>query len=131
MMTVAFIVGEEMNDRRTAKEKWQEARAAFYVSGVWIDCARSYRTEHPLCERCLAKREISISEQVHHKIKLSPQNINNPDIVLNWENLEALCDKCHKEEHIKERRANRKHRWSVDENGKIRVQDTPLGHGSE
>ena len=97
------------------KAAWREAVEAFYVSGVWIDCARAYRRAHPLCERCLAKREISVSEQVHHKIRLSPENLNDPDVTLNWDNLEALCGKCHKEEH----RPKRERRWSVAEDGTV------------
>ncbi len=101
------------------RQQWREAVAAFYVSGVWIDCARAYRDSNPLCERCRKKGEISLAEQVHHKIKLTPENINNPDITLNWDNLEALCGDCHREEHRKQRRdeKNSGKRWKVDENG--------------
>lgn len=99
------------------KARWRQEQAAFYVSMPWIACARAYRRTHPLCERCLERREISTAEQVHHKIKLTPENINNPDIVLNWDNLEALCDKCHKAEHRPEREPRR---WTVDEEGNVR-----------
>ena len=67
--------------RLNKREQWREAQAAFYVSGAWIDCARAYREAHPLCERCLAKREISVAEQVHHKIRLAPENINDPSVL--------------------------------------------------
>ena len=36
---------------------------------------------------------------VHHKIALTPENINDPNITLNWENLELLCQDCHNKEH--------------------------------
>ena len=103
--------------RLNKREQWRETQAAFYVSGAWIDCARAYREAHPLCERCLAKREISVAEQVHHKIRLAPENINDPSVTLCWDNLEALCGKCHKAEHrkVKERR------WSVDDDGVVTV----------
>lgn len=100
---------------KAQKKAWQEEREAFYASGPWIACARAYRKAHPLCERCLQKREISFSEECHHKEKLTPENINNPDITLNWDNIEALCGKCHRKEHKKQ--ADR--RWTVDENGVV------------
>lgn len=106
-----------MTRQEKGRKEWREQVAAFYVSGVWIDCARAYRRAHPLCERCRARHEISTAEQVHHKIKLSPENINDPDVTLNWDNLEALCDKCHKAEHRKKRET----RWTVDDEGHVTV----------
>lgn len=111
------------------REAWSEQQKAFYVSVAWIGCARAYRKNHPLCERCLERNDISAAEEVHHKIKLSPENINNPDITLNWDNLEALCGKCHKEEHSRQRSEGRKknRRWQINDNGDIILRDSPLG----
>lgn len=39
---------------------------------------------------------------VHHKVYLTPTNINNPDVTLNWDNLQLLCIDCHNKEHSKE-----------------------------
>lgn len=36
---------------------------------------------------------------VHHKNYLNENNINDMDIALGWNNLEALCDTCHQHEH--------------------------------
>ena len=36
---------------------------------------------------------------VHHLIELDPVNINNPEITLNFNNLELLCRDCHAEVH--------------------------------
>ena len=108
---------------RREKEAWREAVAAFYKSGVWMDCARAYRRSHPLCEACQRRREITPAEQVHHKIKLTPENLNDPDVTLNWDNLEALCGKCHKAEH----RKTRERRWSVGEDGAVTCEGAPWG----
>lgn len=35
----------------------------------------------------------------HHKVYITPTNINDPNITLNWDNLEALCQECHNKEH--------------------------------
>ena len=86
---------------------------SFYKSSAWMKCARAYRKDRGgLCERCWAKGLIVQGEEVHHKIKLTPENINDPAIALNWDNLELLCKQCHLEEH-------RKIRWRVDELGHV------------
>lgn len=51
-------------------------------------------SQHYLCERCGEPAKV-----VHHKHYLTKQNINNADIALNWDNLEALCQDCHNKEH--------------------------------
>ena len=112
-----------------SKEEWAAMRAAFYVGIAWIDCSREYRKAHPLCERCLARHEISASKEAHHKIRLTPQNINNPDITLNWDNLEALCEDCHKKEHRQQRFEQKKsnQRWRINNTGDVILQDSPQG----
>ena len=106
---------------------WKERREAFYKDVTWKDCSEAYREAHPLCERCLAKHEIKPSAETHHKIKLTPNNIDDPSIVLNWDNLEALCVKCHKDEHNKERAEKKlkKRRWMVKESGEVILSDPP------
>jgi 5-methylcytosine-specific restriction endonuclease McrA len=67
----------------------------FYHSKDWIDTRRAYLiSQHYLCERCGEPAKV-----VHHKHYLTKQNINNADIALNWDNLEALCQDCHNKEH--------------------------------
>lgn len=67
----------------------------FYKSKAWRDCRAAFFTEqHGLCQCCGAGGKI-----VHHKIKLTPQNIYDPRVTLDWENLELLCLACHGKEH--------------------------------
>ena len=35
----------------------------------------------------------------HHKKYITPWDINNPDVTLNMDNLECLCQECHNQEH--------------------------------
>ena len=101
----------------------REVTQPFYSSGAWKACADAYKNAHPLCERCLKKHEISVAEEVHHKIRLTASNINDADVALNWDNLEALCEKCHKKEHPKGKK--REKRWNVGEDGNVEVYTTP------
>ena len=101
-------------------ERQKRFAAGFYKSQAWMDCARAYRKSvGGLCERCKAKGFIVPCEEVHHKIKLTPENINKPEIALNWDNLEALCKDCHLKEHRK------KKRWSVDAEGNVTLEGPP------
>ena len=67
----------------------------FYKSTQWQKCRESYiASVFGLCERCQRPGYI-----VHHKVHLTPDNINDPFVTLNHDNLEYLCKKCHDAEH--------------------------------
>ena len=87
----------------------------FYKSQAWQQCRAAYASERRgLCERCLARGVFSPGEIVHHKIHLTPENISDPTITLNFDNLELLCRLCHADEH---QRALR--RFRVDASGRV------------
>lgn len=68
----------------------------FYTSPAWKKCRKSFLiSKYNMCERCGGVALI-----VHHKIYLTPDNVNDSSITLNWNNLEALCQDCHNKEHI-------------------------------
>lgn len=68
----------------------------FYSSVAWAQCREAYRKSvGGLCERCLRNGLYTPGEIVHHKIHITPDNIDNPLVVLNWDNLELLCRPCH------------------------------------
>ena len=88
---------------------------SFYKSWSWTKCQRAYKeSKGGLCERCWSKGMIVPGDEVHHKIKLTPENITDPAIALNWDNLELLCKDCHLEEH-------RGTRWRADELGHVEL----------
>lgn len=93
----------------------REFARRFYSSEAWNQCRRGYKASvGGLCERCLLKGQYVPGEIVHHKIRITPQNVSNPEIVLNWNNLELLCRDCHAEEHGKVKK-----RYVVDEYGNV------------
>lgn len=92
---------------------------SFYTSVAWRNCREAYaRSRAGLCERCLAVGLYTPGKQVHHKVRLTMENIDNTDISLNWDNLELLCDACHQEEHAA-RQPKKKRRYRVDDNGTL------------
>lgn len=77
----------------------KEFTGNFYQSKAWRDCRSSFiairvSIDGGKCERCSSAGKI-----VHHKEYITPMNINDPYITLNHDNLEYLCDYCHKKEH--------------------------------
>ena len=52
---------------------------------------------------------------VHHKIWLTPDNIHDTSITLNWDNLMLVCQDCHAKVHKTEAHE----RYLVDEFGNI------------
>ena len=74
---------------------------AFYGTSKWKKCRAKYKSLHPVCERCEAAGIIKRTERIHHKIYLTPQNFRDPEVSLNFDNLEALCFDCHQAEHNK------------------------------
>lgn len=99
----------------------REFAEKFYKSNTWQCCREAYagHVGH-LCERCLKRGKIEPGEIVHHKVYLTPENINDPAVSLNFDNLELLCRKCHAEEHT-----GVIIRYSLDEFGRVNFSDPP------
>lgn len=89
----------------------KEYARSFYLSEAWRSTRDAYfKARCGLCERCGAAGDI-----VHHKKYITPKNIHDPRITLDWSNLELLCQDCHNKEHS----IKRNERYSVDEKGNI------------
>lgn len=89
---------------------------SFYKSKEWKKCAAAYKKMvGGLCERCLKAGRYTPGVIVHHKIYISPDNIGDPAITLNFANLELVCRDCHGAEH-----GNTK-RYKVDDLGRVTV----------
>ena len=64
--------------------EWRKLRHSYFIS------------QHGLCERCSQPGDV-----VHHKIYITNDNVNDPNITLNQDNLELLCHDCHNKEHYR------------------------------
>ena len=70
---------------------------SFYRSKKWKTTSRMYMTSRNyICERCGSPASIC-----HHRHYITPNNIGDPTITLNPDNLECLCHACHNKEHSK------------------------------
>ena len=93
----------------------KEYAEQFYKSLTWQRCReQKYKQARGLCERCLAKGIYKPGEIVHHKTHITPENISDPDVKLNMDNLQLLCRDCHADVH-----KGYDKRYTVDELGRI------------
>jgi len=73
----------------------QEYAVAFYKSKAWERCRDGFmKSKYYICERCGG-----IAVIAHHKKHITPENINDPNITLDWNNLKSVCIECHNKEH--------------------------------
>ncbi len=89
-------------ERFYKSQAWQKTRAAYFSA------------RQGLCEICREQGRITPGEIVHHKIVLTPDVIDNPDVTLNWSNLQLVCREHHAELHDR-----RKRRYKFDELGHV------------
>ena len=70
----------------------------FYSTAAWLTARGiALRRDHFTCQDCGLR-----AEEVHHLEELTPENIHDPAISLNPENLVSLCRACHNRRHFKE-----------------------------
>ena len=102
----------------------------FYKSAAWKRARQTViKRANGLCERCRAAGRFVPGVIVHHKDYITPENIHNPGVTLNLDNLEYLCEDCHNKEH----KTKPNNRYRFDSNGGLlppkanEQQDTPPG----
>ena len=85
----------------------------FYTTRAWRKARDAVLKEHGgLCQICLSKGLIVPAVHVHHKVHLTPENLDDPRVALDSSNLMALCEECHAEQH-------RTKRWRCDAMGRV------------
>ncbi|MBS4538205.1 HNH endonuclease [Clostridium sp. D2Q-11] len=75
----------------------------FYKSRAWKKCRAAYiKKVIGICEHCGNPGYI-----VDHIEEITPDNINDPEITLNHDNLQYLCLSCHNKKTFKKKEATR------------------------
>lgn len=75
--------------------------AKFYNSKAWRDLRNILIIERgPRCQMCGRDMTFNTNELIgHHKKELTPDNINDPAVALNPDNILLVCHDCHNKEH--------------------------------
>ena len=90
---------------------------AFYKSKAWKGCQQTYKAMvGGLCEECLANGIYTAGVIVHHKVHITPDNITDENVTLNYDNLKLVCRDCHAREH-----QTKQHRYYYDDAGTLVV----------
>lgn len=98
----------------------KEYAKQFYKSKAWQACREGYmRSVGGLCERCYARGILTPGVIVHHKTYITPENIGDPTVTLNWDNLECVCRQCHEDEHKSGTHNRKSKRYMVDDFGHV------------
>ena len=105
----------------------KEFAREFYQSPAWKACRKAYaKSRRGLCERCLERGIVRPGVIVHHVVHITPENIGDPNVVLDWRNLQLVCRDCHAELHS----ARGGRRYRIDEAGRVSVIGPPIAEGS-
>ena len=104
-----------MVEQKKDNEIWREAQMAFYASRPWRRVrAFVIKRSGGLCEICLKSGIYKAATLAHHIVPVTAENVNDPQISLNPDNLIALCADCHAAIHSSKR-------YTVDENGNVSI----------
>ena len=71
-----------------------------------------------MCERCYAHGALVPAKVVHHITPISEDNVDDPNVTLNLDNLMRLCQDCHAVVHSSNKDAVRP-RVAFDEHGNV------------
>ena len=83
-----YLMEEKVKPKRSKIGK-------FYRSDRWHDARRAViRRANGRCEKCGA-----VGTEVHHIVHLTNDNVDDPKISINLDNLILLCKECHNKIH--------------------------------
>ena len=95
----------------------------FYHSPQWKKISMNYKKSvGGLCENCMAKGIYTPGEIVHHKVHLTQENYGDQALMFGFDNLEALCQACHNDEHGRTKNVRR---WAFVD-GNLVTRESPL-----
>ena len=95
------------SDIKRHNDRWGK----YYNNSAWKRLRNWYIQSHPLCERCLFNGKSVPSEEVHHKVEFSKGETMEDKfaLLLDPQNLMAVCRKCHMEIHNHNKKLNSEH----------------------
>lgn len=79
----------------------------FYASDIWrnfrlaLIIERSKEHGGVICKKCGKLITKPIDIHAHHKVELTPENVNDYNISLNPDLIELICHSCHDKEHYR------------------------------
>ena len=102
-----YIPSDQRKKQKEREERRQKgyskaSRDGFYNSSEWRTLRSGYIAENPLCEHCKQYGKLTPGQVVDH---IKPVHLN-PELSLDWDNLQTLCHSCHARKTHRDRRDN-------------------------
>lgn len=69
-----------------------------YQDKRWVRVRALKFSNNPLCELCLLKGIVTVTQEIHHIIPIDVYNLDEY-LAFDIDNLQSLCTKCHAEIH--------------------------------
>ena len=92
---------------------------SFYASKAWTKLRQKVVEDNfYICSKCHKAFE-SRDLIVHHVAELTPLNINDPSVTLNYKNLILVCRDCHNEIHGYYTEGETENKFTYDDDGNI------------
>lgn len=94
---MAWITKPKKIHKHNKKPRTFNQSSRFYQSKQWKKLRNDYIGHHPLCERCLEYDKITPAVDVHHikPFLRGKDEQERWELLLNQNNLMALCKQCH------------------------------------
>lgn len=73
----------------------RKLRQQAYQNTAWRKLRDTYMHNHPICEECLNKGKVTPATDIHHMISPFQHGEVNYTLLLDYDNLMALCKECH------------------------------------
>lgn len=102
MPTINKIQKKSRTSYERADTDMRKLRAQAYNNTAWRKMRDTYMKEHPICEECLKKGKVTPAEDIHHRKSPFRGGEVNYGLLLDYDNLMALCKDCHGEIHAKQ-----------------------------
>ena len=73
----------------------RKLRQQAYQNPTWRKLRDTYIHKHPICEECLKQGKVTPATDVHHMISPFQHGEIKYNLLLDYDNLMALCKDCH------------------------------------
>lgn len=95
--------GRTKQERQRDHDQRRGSSTARGYDYAWQKLRKLKLRTDPLCESCKPQGRVSLALEVDHKIRISER----PDLRLDWDNLQSLCETCHDAKSAAERAGDR------------------------
>lgn len=99
MPTINRLQKKSRTSSGNTETEAKEIRRKAYNNTQWRKLREVYIREHALCEECLKKGKVTPAEDIHHKKSPFRDGAINYQLLLDYNNLEAVCKECHQHLH--------------------------------